>query len=73
MTTDTTKHACGRPAKVTDPEIVARVLALAHLSEQRAADRLSAEGVKIGARTVGKIRARQSAHHRQDDEWFFGG
>ncbi len=56
--------ACGRPAKVTDPEIVRRVLALGHLSEKKAAEQLQAEGVQIGASSVGKIRGRP-AKNRQ--------
>jgi hypothetical protein len=56
MASDTTKHACGRPAKVTDPEIVRRVLTLGHLGEKKAAGQLQSEGIQIGARSIGTIR-----------------
>ncbi|WP_295406641.1 hypothetical protein [uncultured Thiocystis sp.] len=46
-----------------DPEIVARVLALDGLSEKKAAAQLNAEGIKIGARSVGTIRKQ---HHTKD-------
>jgi hypothetical protein len=59
MASDTTKHACGRPAKVTDPEIVRRVLALGHLSEKKAAEQLQPEGIQIGARSIGTIRKKR--------------
>jgi hypothetical protein len=57
LTVETTLKPKPNPRSLVDnPEIVRRVLALAHLSEKKASAQLRSDGIKIGPRTVGAIR-----------------